>query len=130
MEKLHRKWKGIPVGIIALAMIVVVAVSAAGWIFSNIVTVHVTPKPPVPVYALTLNQPADVWLGDSIVFTGSLMDTANSVPVAGAAIEIMDMSSALTVATATTGADGTFISTPYTPTAAGTYEFRAKYNAP
>jgi len=118
--------KSIP--ILALALISVTAVAAVTIIWSNQVTVHVTPPPPPPpVYTLTLNQPADIELGDPIVFTGSLK--VDSTGVSGATINILDMSSAQVVSTATTTADGTFTCN-YTPTAVGTYDFKAQYLVP
>lgn len=131
MEKMKRKWKGIPAWIIALAMVAVVTVSAVTLIWSNMVTVHVIPKPVLPVYALTLAAPDTVYVGDPIAFTGSLMDTAHSIPVAGATINILDMSSAEVVSTATTIADGTFACS-YTPSnpLITTFDFKAQYLAP
>jgi len=113
---------------IALALIAMVAtVSAAGWIFSNIVTVHVTEKPVPPVYTFTLTAPDTVYVNEPIEFTGSLM--ADSTPVVGATIDILDMSSAQVVSTATTDASGNF-ACEWTPTAVGSYDFKAKYDAP
>ena len=117
--------KSVPV--LALALISVTAVAAGTWVFSNIVTVHVTERPPPPhVYTLTLSAPNDVYVNEVMTFTGSLK--SDSTGVSGATIIIMDMSSGNTIGTATTTADGTF-TCEYTPTAVGTYEFRAKYDS-
>jgi len=118
--------KSVPV--LALALISVTAVAAGTWIWSNQVTVHVTERPPPPlVYTLTLSAPGDVYVNEVMTFTGSLK--VDSTGVSGATIDILDMSSAQVVSTATTTEDGTFTCS-YTPTAVGTYNFKAKYIAP
>ncbi len=127
---LKKRFLGIPIGIIAAVLVGTVAVLAATWIYSNKVTVHVAERPAPPVYELTLAAPGHVFANEVMTFTGSL--TADGAPVEGAHVYVYDWTSGSEGAGITDGltiADGTF-SCAYTPTAIGTYDFKAAYQAP
>lgn len=114
MEKLHRKWKGIPVWLIVLALIAVITtVSAAYLMTSNIVEIHVTPHPPAPETLVLGASSVDFELDGSTTLTATCSDVA----FVG---EVTFKANGATIDT-TPAIDG-IATLDWTPTEAGTFD--------
>jgi hypothetical protein len=124
MERLRKKWKGVPVWCIVLSMIAIIAsVSAASyWVFSNVVTVTVTE------YVLTLAPESQTVVRyHNATFTATL--TLGGSPVSGATIWLFKGDENTGVSNVT-GTDGTCTLSYNMTETAGTYNFKAGYQAP
>ena len=123
--------KGILAVTLALVLIAVSSVLAAGFIFSNIVTVHVIEKPVPVTYVLTL-EPAEqtIYIGESITLTATL--TGDGAPIEAATIHLYMVTGAgdIEVGTGVTDASGQ-CSLGYGPiVTAKDYNYKAGYQTP
>ena len=116
--------------LLTLALIAMVAtVSASLIIWSNLVPVNVIQRPLPPTYTFTLTAPSTAYVGEPIVFTGSLLKDGASV--VGATIDICDIRSdflVIVVTATTTDANGNFMC-EWTPDLIYLYHFQARYTA-